>query len=307
LNIILAEDYNYPIGSFIDKVRSRFPRTSQISVNSNNIHDIKKIAKSPPLLKEGWLILFFLRDYTPQIMKDFDIPENLNVIIVRSADALAEVSRLFTINGIVHNVVNNLNPDNKTIVSYVMRELSVSRDIAEYIAKRHNYYLPQVTESVEILRNLDDISRDSIKKYTRKSADISFNSLFDYIIGVERKSDRWGNSKSATPAKIASLLENYRYGADFIFKFIVKRFDSYLYVYDKLMEGNLSLENYLNFYEVNKSEMKNISEYLLKKIINSFSMVSYEKLWYLSNVYKRELEKGATLTGLIQLLRLSEH
>lgn len=297
MNIILAEESKYPIGSFVDKVKSQFPTSSTVSLNRNNVQEVKKQVKVTPVMSEGWLVLINLPDVTGTLVRELDIPDNVNVYIVRNKDKMAEVSRVFFEEKVKFSVVDNLNPSKEEINLYVMESLGISKELALHICKRHKYFLPKVAESVDILKGVESITKDTINKYTQKSGDVSFNSLFYYIIGFGDKLPRH--------SQIVKLVYKYRYGFDFLMKFINKRFSSYLYIFDKIAEGSLSLENYLDYYETHKSDFKDVTPYELKNAIESYGVVSYDKLYYLSVMYQRDSERGTTVVSLLNLLRLS--
>jgi len=297
LNIILAEDRNYPIGSFIDLVRKEFPHSSCITLTDNNYLDMRKSIKTPPLLTKGWFVLVFVNKLTTDILQYVNVEDNVTIFVVRSNEELAEVERLFAIADIRPKIVNNLKPEQSKVLKYIRQELGVDLGLAKYIAKRHRYYLPKVFESVEVLKVVPKITRDSVKRYTRASSDMTFPGLFDFIIGV----GKFDYNRAST------LVSSYRYGGDFLFKYTLKRFKLYLMLYDKILEGSLSIDNYKAWYEANKKELKDISEHLVKKVLEAFGEVSYDKLWYLSNLYQSEYDKGASVGSFLAILSISEY
>jgi hypothetical protein len=298
INIILAEENRYPIGSFIDQVKQKFPSSSTVFVNKNNVLDAMKVISRSPLLTEGWLVIINVKDISEGLISSFNVERNITIFVVRNNDELHETARKFIGANLQYKVVDNLNPSKETVELYIMEELKVDKELARYIARRHNYYLQKISESVEILKELPNISKEVIKKYTEKTGDLSYNAMFDYIIGADEE---------INPARVGRLVHKYRFGVEFMAKFIVKKFDLYLMVYDEVMTGKLSMENYKEYYEQHKVSLKEVNEYSLRKAIEATTMVSYEKLFYLSQLYKREAESGANVISLMGLLRLSKY
>lgn len=297
MNIILAEDRNYPLGSFVIGVRDQFPASSTITLHNKNIREVRKALKTPPLYTAGWLVLSYLRSIDENLVQEFNSEDNVLVYVVRNNDDLEEFKRVFLSSGLSFSVVDNLHPDKETIREYIRKTLGVKPSLAKFIAARHNYYLPMIYESVEILKSLQPVTKKVVTSYTRPSSSISFNGLFDYIIGVDTK---------RSYSECVELVHSYRFGLDFLIKFIVNRFKSYLFLYERIIEGSLSLDNYQEYYEKNRTNLKDVNIYTIKKVLQAFSEVSYDKLWFLACLYERELEHGCSVSAVLSLLRLSE-
>lgn len=297
MNIILAEEINFPLGSFIDQVKKKFPSSCVVNMNRNNTDEVLKTVKSPPPVHELWLVLASLRNPADDILNKLDNEHTVNVFVVRSKEELTEWSRKLSVLQIQFKIVNNLDVPKPDVVEYVMKELGVDYELAKYICGRHRYYLPKITSSVLTLKHLPKVTKATIRKYTSAYNDMSYDALFDYVIGVDER---------VSHNKAISLVHKYRYGVEYIVKFLVKRFEMYLYVYEEMMLGKLSFDNYKDYYAEHKSDMKDFSEYRMKMAIESFGKVSYDKLYYLSSLYKRELEQGVSVLSLLNLLRLSK-
>lgn len=296
--IILAEEMRYPIGSFIDRAKKTFPVTSIINCTRDNYEAVVKRVSKPPSLSRGWLIFANLgaRNLSSALVSDLEREHNSVIFIVRNRDSLREFSITLEELGFSYETVDNLSPSKELIVNYVLSQLNITEKDATYLVNRHNSYLQKISESVEILRPLPKVTRADIKKYTQRSADISFDDLFKYIIGQEQISH----------GSAVSLVKRYRYGIKFLVKFITGRFEFYEKVYDYVLSGQLSLINYIEFVNERKQEFKSVSQYNVKTAVEAVGIVSHEKLIQLKAMYDKELEGEPSVLGVLGLLELSK-
>jgi hypothetical protein len=293
----LIESTKHPIGSFVDKAKSKFPKSSVIYATNRNIQEVLKVVNRPPALSPAWLVIITLRDLSEDIVKSLSTGTNVSLYVLRSRDAARELASVMDSFGIKYNVVDNLSPTDETLISHLKEELGVDEDVARYLLRRTRRSLTKISEAIEALRGIQHITRDVVKKHTDNKVEVSLYSFFDYIIGVPER---------ISEAKAVSVVRKFKYALDFLSKFVLTRMENYLKVYDYILDGKLSLENYKYFYEDHKSEFKDFNEGSLKYAIESFSYVSYDKLYYLYLMYQREKEAGMSVIRFLNLLRLSQ-
>lgn len=296
MNIILAEELRYPIGSFIETAKKTFPPSSVINCSKRTLTDVIVKVASPPPLTRGWLVFANLKDITEDTVRKLENKANTVIYIVRSKDKLRETAINFDSMGLRYEVVNNLTPSEGKISEYITRELSVDEDIAKYIINRHRKFLPKISETVDILRSVDPITKANIRKYTEASMSVSFDQVFRYVIGQEIIKHN----------KAVSLIRKYRYGLGFFIKFMVRRFEIYLKIYEDSFAGQVSLENVKEYYNENRDSLKDVSEFVVEKALEAIGVVSYDKLTHLYYLYKEEEGKRVSVLRVLSLLKLSK-
>jgi hypothetical protein len=297
MNIILAEASRYPIGSFMDEVKKKYTAGSILYCTSNNLIEIRKKIVSPPIYSRGWVLIFSLKTYDESTLESFDSPDNVCIYIVRSRDDLETLSIKMSLADLEYIKVDNMDPPKYKVVEYIQSELKIEEDLAEYIYNRNRGSLARVARSVDLLYGVNTITKAVIQRYTDPSPVVSYQDLFDYIIGVPIKYQH---------KDVLKLIKQYRHGVKYIMKFIYERFESYLEIYEHIEVGDLSIENYDDFKSKYSAKYKDMTEYSFKKAVESYRTVSRDKLYYLYWLYKKEVGDRGSVISLLLLLRLSK-
>lgn len=310
---ILAEDYNYPIGSYIDKLKEKFPPRSTIRASHDNLVEIRKKIQRPPMLTAGWLVLVFIKDLKANQVKTLDVPGNLIVFVSRDRETFNEHTRVLKEYLLGKDdkltIINNLDPERSAVEKYVMNELQVSYELSKTICRRHRYYLPKVHESVEILKTVDKITKTTIEKYTERSADITYFRIFDYVIGTKITTTLHDGSQvlvGVKRKKVYKYLETHPYGSARLGKYLLERFKVYLQIYKLRESGIVSLSDYKEYYEKHRVDMKGIDINTLRSALESYQYVSYEKLYFLYCLYEKN-EGNFDRIKLLELLEFSKY
>ena len=306
MNIILAESNRYPIGSFLDKVKEGFPRRSILSGNKENIGEILKIVKEPPVFSDYWLVIIIAKGISVDIIKRLSEYNHLFIYVVRNKGELDLLALTLKSHDISYKIVDNLVPPKEVVVSHISKELKVSKPLATYIYNRHKGSLSKIWESIEVLSGLPKVTRKDVMRYTERNILVSYDDLFSYILGDNKVSTPWGIKERVSYVKVLKTLYRYRYGVKSVVKFLVDRFESYLKIYDLIIEGELSRSNVTEYFSENYSNFKTMTEWQFKSAVRSFDVVSYEKLYMLYQMYLREYKEGPTLIGVLSLLRISK-
>lgn len=306
MNIILAEDFNSPLGSFVDKVKSKFPPDSVIYCSSDNEDEVIKRTALPPPLSKGWLIVVSKRKMSTGSFNKFDYERDTIIYLARDMETCELFCRAAILDSAKYYLVDNLNPSKEDLLKYIMSELGVNMELAEYIAKRSRYSSKNVVNAVDTLYGIGKLNKDIIKEYTRASADISFNQLFEYIIGQPKPVNpalKWNTETKHS--KIVSLVRRYEHAPNYLLKYIISRFEESFKILDLAHIGELSLSNYKQYMSENRELFKDITEYNVKRCLESMEHVSYGKLYQLYLMYKAESTKKSGMLGLLALLHLS--
>lgn len=276
MNFIVAEDPNNAITDVMSVVRSKYPNSSVYRINKDNFDQAIKVVKNPPMLTNHWLVVINPNRMTvSQARRIGELNNNLNIFNVVRSNDLDTVKDLMEKAELDYQYLDNLHPSRQTIIDYIMKELQVDEKLAKYIGKRCNYYIPRVYESVLLLSIVDEqISKSVVSKYTTNYGTASISTLVEHIIGYEHKAIR----------PLLNLIDNYRHGTHFLFKTIKEELENILTGYELIMSGQLSLKNYTTF----KSDELKVSAWKLKKILDYYQTVSFEKLYFIYVMFCRE-------------------
>ena len=288
MNIILLEDSRFPVGSFIAKVRQKFPRSSTLYINNKNFFDNLETLREKPLLTKCYCVITNEKLSEAQFKEIFKM-DNLNIVHLSNKNKLQDVKDVLSNLNVKYNIVNNLKPPKEVVRQYVIEQLGVSDADAKYICNRHKYHIPTIVNSVAVLSTFSVINRKTIKEYTVRFGNVSFYSLLDVLLGLDTK---------VSVQSAIKLIYSYRYGFGYILDFLKNELEKFLCIYDYMSRGLISLANYMDFTpDIEDKVFRKIGEYQLKKIIEAYSILSYEKLYFIylqvckikpsqSNIYK---------------------
>lgn len=306
MNIILAEDYRYPIGSFIEQVKKKFPPTSIVYCNARTAEDVLKKIKLPPVFSPSWLIISTARGLGDYFFTKPHSDRDYTVYVVRTEEESELLWRKFKSLGIDFKRIDNLHPSDSELMNYVIDNLGLKYRDAEFLINRVRKSPARLAQAVDILSTLPSVSKKDIERYVEPRTDLSFNRMFEYIIGQPPPvipGQKW--ISQTKESKVFDLVKQYEYAPKFLMNFIVTRFEHYLLVYDKALLGLLDMANYKEFIKSN-SEFEKVSEYTVKRALEALGHVSYGLLYNLYLLYKKELEEGARLIPFLTLLSLSK-
>ena len=247
------------IEDYSDIIKKPFPKSSIITTNS-----IPTLPRTMPLLTDKWLILVYLgRNYQKQIEASMLFVESSVIVFICK----------FGVNEIC-NAVFTLYPDytfyDRSIVSpenlqkYVQHRLSVSPNVAKKIVERSGKYESSVVKNVEMLRILppNELTNKMVDLYIPERNMASFNYVYQFLVlGV-------GNY-----SRVVKLVRQYQYSIETIVKFLVKRLNSEIEIFEMIMDAKLTGVNYLQV----ASELKE-PIYKIENSLLLFNKVTLEHL-----------------------------
>ncbi|GAA0101598.1 hypothetical protein UT300012_23130 [Paraclostridium bifermentans] len=290
MNLLLLENPNYCIKPFLAQVTG-YPNSSRININNNNYFECLKIIETPPVLTKKWLVIISPRLSGKQIANLME-RDNNNVVPLITKGKWQELAEELKDLGVNFKLLDNLNPNKDDIIEYVTKHLPITYEDAKYLAGRHRYYLPKVMESVDLLTGLDIVTREKIREYTDRFNSVWISSITENILGVDTKISK---------KRLVALIYDFRYGFDYVLTSIKNDLDMYMYIYSEMIDGNLTLENYIDFESDNK-KFKNLPNFRKLKIIESFDVVSYDKLFYVKTKVESISNKPNNIYKLIKLI-----
>lgn len=305
MNFILLDD-DSPIGNFLDKVYKKYPKSCRLYLNRNNFKENYHYLEERPILLNHYLVILAKNTNTKQVI-DAMKTDNLVILQAKDLDMVKEYSVELDKAKIPYRFLDNTKKKDVDVIGWVMQELPITKADAIYLCNRHivsarkvtsstygTYNLRAVINSVNILRTLDKIDRKIIKTYTEKKLNGSINNIVDSLLGVSRLPKH----------KVVAIIEQYKYGFDFLLNFIRKQLDDYLLVYTLIEEGEITYENYKQYQPSNGYEdYSKISEYKVKKILDAYCKVSFELLYFTKLRVELIPSKSSNIYELILLLK----
>lgn len=290
MNLLLLESPTHCIEPFLSKVKG-YPNSSKININKNNYFECLKILDNPPVLTKKWLVVISPRLSSKQIASIME-RDNNNVVPLSSKIKWQELGEELKELGIPYKLLDNLNPPKDVILAYIQKELNVDLDMAKYIGGRHRYHLPKVMETVTILSDLETITKKDVREYTTRFKNIWISSITENILGIDTKTSK---------KRLVELIYDFRYGFDYVLSTVKSELELYEYVYSRMIEGVLTLENYLDYESYNK-KYNDLPDFRKLKLIESFDIVSYDKLYYVKTKVESIEGKTSNIYKLIKLI-----
>mgnify|MGYP007043818233 CR=1 FL=1 len=272
--ILMVEKKDNIINLFRDKLYDQFPRSSRLNLNSKTVDEIKPYLNSRPILTSNWLVEINYRVSIKSI-KDILQLQNINLITVYSNEDMEYKRDELATNGFKFTIFDNSKIAKEELIEHISKSLDIDSDLAKYIYNRSKGYVKDIAIAISVLSTLPNIDRKIIREYTYGRSSLGLFSVIDSLLGV-----------SKFPIKsVVKVIYDYRYGFDFLLKFIIKQLEDYLVVYNYIEGGQLNLDNYKEF-NPDDTAYKKISSYVVLKVIKLYSRVSKALLYFLLNKIK---------------------
>lgn len=270
----MVEKKDNIINLFRDKLYDQFPRSSRLNLNSKTVDEIKPYLNSRPILTSNWLVEINYRVSIKSI-KDILQLQNINLITVYSNEDMEYKRDELATNGFKFTIFDNSKIAKEDLIEHISKSLDIDSDLAKYIYNRSKGYVKDISIAISVLSTLPNIDRKIIREYTYGRSSLGLFSVIDSLLGV-----------SKFPIKsVVKVIYDYRYGFDFLLKFIIKQLEDYLVVYNYIEGGQLNLDNYKEF-NPDDTAYKKISSYVVLKVIKLYSRVSKALLYFLLNKIK---------------------
>lgn len=270
----MVEKKDNIINLFRDKLYDQFPRSSRLNLNSKTVDEIKPYLNSRPILTSNWLVEINYRVSIKSI-KDILQLQNINLITVYSNEDMEYKRDELATNGFKFTIFDNSKIAKEDLIEHISKSLDIDSDLAKYIYNRSKGYVKDIAIAISVLSTLPNIDRKIIREYTYGRSSLGLFSVIDSLLGV-----------SKFPIKsVVKVIYDYRYGFDFLLKFIIKQLEDYLVVYNYIEGGQLNLDNYKEF-NPDDTAYKKISSYVVLKVIKLYSRVSKALLYFLLNKIK---------------------
>lgn len=291
MNILVVENKNSCIESIIADLRRKFPNPSILTVDSRNFYDSAKILESPPILTKNWLVFISPKLGIKQIAHIME-GGNLNVIHLNNIGQAKELRESLIEEGIDFSFYDNTRASKDKLIAYVMENLNIKDADAKYLCGRHMYNMKKIIESVSILKYFDNVTRKEIREYTERFNKVGVPQLVENLLGLPDCKSR---------KQVVDVIHRYRYGFDHLLTYIKKEINVYVEVFDLIMTGELTMENFQTF-EFTTKNLKKLSSYKIKRIIEAYQYLSYDKLYLMKIKVEQIPPNKSSIYELIMLL-----
>ena len=270
--ILLLESQDNIINSVTAQLNKRYPKSCQGFINESVRYDALSDYKMKPLLAKGWLLHCNCKlsvSYLKYLQK---MPEtNLYLFRVDSRRSFNELRQRFDDLEIPYRAIDNFMIPKVVVINYVMDELKIPKDVAEYLYRRHGGYLRDIITSVRVLKSFSPVNKNVIRKYTVPSSKARLFDLITYVVDP---------NSSVSYDSIIKLLYQYQYGFDYLLTYLKEQLSLYLCIFSYINDGVVSLTNYKIVKDrLPDKRVKQLSSYQLMKIIESFDKLSFDKLY----------------------------
>lgn len=286
---ILVLDNNKSLEPYIVKFKD-IPTSSRIFVSPRNYNKVISKLDSRPVLTQYWLVIISSRLSISQMTHILSLKQNINIIETATKTSFQTLREELLNQDIDFKVLDNTKVDKSDAIRYVIKNLNIEIEDRKYLCKRHGFYFPRIVESVKILSGFDKIDRKLIRKYT-ESKIIYISQITEVLLGV-------GN---VSKSEAVDCVYEFRYGFKYLLRTISDDLDLYIFIFNEVSSGFLSLMN-VREYECDNSAFKAASIYKREKIINAFRNVSFDKLLYIKTRVDLIEPKSSNIYKLITLI-----
>lgn len=276
---LVKEDIRCPIFTR-ELVGKTFPYSSVIRVNKKS--DV--VISGKPSLTKTWLLLLDNNLNDKQLEKYLILPNCSFVVYVndKTLNFKAEICRKYDKIKILDVV--NLSKDDS--IDYIMKRLNVDNVVAEEVFKKTGKFLPRIEESIVILSCLNKITISDIEKYLPSYSNISINTLFYYIVGFRKTTEK----------KIIDFLWQFRYAFSYLKRGLIRLCNCCIKIYNSLEEGVLGIDNVDEF--LRKSRI-DVSPYFVTTIITEVHRtLTYSDIFRL----KLKINKASNMLDILALI-----
>lgn len=294
---IVLEDKSNHVNSYYATILDRFPASVTVHVYDNKFEADKLQAYlQKPLLFKAWLIILESIKFEVGQVKELSAAGNLVVYRVQSrAEASRLAERLGDIQFVVHD---NLRVAMEDIVGHVQKEINCDYAVAKLVYNRCNGYLPAIENSIIILKQLDSVNADVVRRYIPYRSRVRSFNVVEYLMVGPRCGYKY--------SEIVRYVYDYNNAFKWLLNTLISALKLYIKVYMLEADGSLSLRNYRSFLKLtNDSDLKQISEYKVMKILEMHESVSLEYLYYTLNYLESIPETHFGVYKLITLLKVA--
>lgn len=284
--IVLENPYN-SILSFIDKVETRYPKSSVGYLGpKDKSNDITAIFTKMPLFSQGWLIHCSPAVKRGNILKAE--ADGKNTVIIRVTSSKQRDDIFDELKGVNFKYFDNYHPEKSEVIAWIQEELHCDSRIANIVFTRTRGDLKTIIDSVGLLSLSETLDEDVIKKFVKVGKQPSISCVIPYLLGLSPR----GVSKK----KVMTALYEYRFATSWLIDFLISQLTVYGKIFTYAMSGELTLINYKKFRKMcDDKSLSDLSEYQFKQVLDAFGEVSFEYILFLQGQLA-ELSKNDKLS-----------
>lgn len=297
--ILLLESPDNFINSVTAQLQKKFPKSCQGFINESVRYDSLARYKVKPLLAGGWL-LHCNSNLSVSYLKHLQkMPTtNLYLFTVESKRVFNELKLKFDSLEIDCRMIDNSVIPKAAVLNYIMEHINISYKDANYLYKRHGGYLRDIMASMQVLQELPVVSRVDIRKYTVPSSRVRLYDIMTYLVNP---------NSSVSYGSIITLVYQYQYGLDYLLTYLKEQLNLYICVFSFINDGVINITNYKDVRgELHNKQIEQLSDLQLKKIIESFDYLSFDKLYIMYQYVAGLTPDRVGLLKLIEFLKVNK-
>lgn len=278
---ILCENTVDGICSALEIFYKRFPESTRIRLNRTILQESLDAYKQPPLLANRWLFICPESLVQKNVRPLCQLASN-NVVIINTVTLTRgkELKENFEGYDISVKLIDNTNIKPNIVVDYIIQNGGCSEEVARYVYKRYNGYMPAIVRATQTLSLIPDTTKADVRLYTERGINYTLADLTAFLLGEQRK---------PMLAKDAiGVVYNFRYAMGYVSKYLQNQINTYLEVFKEMSEANLTLENIDSYLKTTDNKtIKRLSPKRLAVIAGSFDRISVDKLLYINHYVQK--------------------
>lgn len=266
--LLLEHDVTfYPV---VDSLRERIPGSTIVHWQRYDVKGLESILRTQPVLARSYLVLFEGAPKQDNLKLVKAYGKHTYVFKANAAKTLDEFKATLAENEVPFSVIDNFNKTKEECLGFIMSELQVTESVAKSIYSRSRGYVPRIVENVNFLRLLPSVGAKEVRLYVPRGRQASFDDLFLHVATVRRLSD----------TAIFELLQYYQNGHRFMAKFLFKKAQLWLQVFQDMESLVLTYANYEEYYGENKRAL-GMSLKQFQRVMSAYEEVSVDFLYLL--------------------------
>lgn len=294
--IVVLENTINGVCSEVEVIKEAYNKHSMAIVKKDESLQSLKRFSQPPLTQRGWLLLCE-SDCSKSTLNSLKKLPWYNVCLfhVTSNRELNKLSELMKEEQIDFKLVDNLVPERRKVIDYVMGEINTERDVAGYLFDRYKGYMPDIVNTVYALKVLKNVTKVDVRKYGVQRNKYAIFHLAEYLLGI---------NDLMTYKEAVKVVYDYRYNFQYLAKYLQTYTQQYIDVFSEVGVGNLTLSN-LGSYTPIRS-LKNLHQYQLKLMIENYERISMTKLVWLNCMISKLGSSSFSCIKLISILSVNK-
>lgn len=230
--------------------------------------------KSPPPLTDKWIVVINLNGHSiDKVLKQAIGIEDMCHFIFVSGNGSGKPQELLNSAGFKFQTISNLKHSTDFLVKYIKGEVQISEVCAKQIISLSNRYEPNIIRNLKTLRLATNtvLTQSIIDKYLAGSNVKSLYQLYNYTL-----------LRKGFYTDMVQVINHYQDNILMVNRFIIKQLERDICMFKDILNGELSLENYIDYATKNNMSIPAVQGTLLL-----FNNITIEALYARLYLHRR--------------------